>query len=170
MSYLITIAIFGLVLSVFCWHSRRKKKAKAFKDISELAKSIRHFYKIYNYYPITDFTSDEQSGGSVMDILLGKQWVTGHPYSNDVSEKNPKLINFVKYFLHQNTINDMIIDPWGKPYRIAFDTNGDGITEINKLLSGEETIKKIHAPFIIWSDGPDHKNNLCDGDDIYIWG
>jgi hypothetical protein len=62
-----------------------------------------------------------------------------------------------------------LVDPWGQPYKIAFDTNNDLVVEIDLEFEGSRTKKYIEAPFFIWSCGPDKKNALGNGDDITSW-
>tara|TARA_B100002003_G_C13697340_1_gene350959 strand:+ start:39 stop:197 length:159 start_codon:yes stop_codon:yes gene_type:complete len=49
------------------------EKKKAREDIRELTISIITFHETYGTYPIADYCNDEQSGMSVMDILVGKK-------------------------------------------------------------------------------------------------
>ena len=130
--------------------------------------SMLLFFDTYGQYPIVSDKSDEQ-GGSVLNVLGGVKWISGDPMYEYVGTLNPKLINFIEYFMGRKTVNDMILDPWGEPYHIAIDTNGDGITEIQLLYAEAEIIERVEAPFAIWSNGPNRKNELGRGDDIASW-
>ena len=145
------------------------EKKKAREDIRELTISIITFHETYGTYPIADYCNDEQSGMSVMDILVGKKDIMGFANSEEVAKNNPKLINFSKFFINKKTINGMILDPWETPYHIAFDTNKDGITEISALYENEEKIGRIKAPFVIWSNGASRKNELGGSGNITSW-
>lgn len=67
-----------------------------------------------------------------------------------------------------------LIDPWGTPYCFAVDSNGDGTTEIFGYSCdyyGREvyTRKTIDQPYLIWSIGPNRRDELGEEDDICSW-
>jgi hypothetical protein len=60
-----------------------------------------------------------------------------------------------------SVVNGNIVDDWGNPYHIAFDSNHVGTIKI-----GNATIK---ATVAVWSDGPNRINENGTGDDIRSW-
>lgn len=127
---------------------------------------IKQYRLAYGTYPIINNNRDEQSGEDIMDILVALKSPFGSPSYSRVVKLNPKMINFAKPFLGRRTINGMIVDPWGGPYHIAIDTNGDGIIEIHPIEGIE---LRIHQSVIAWSNGPNRRNDLGFGDDICSW-
>jgi len=168
-SFIVSAAIFGIIVAIGCLVLSVKYKRRAVRDVQKLCQGISAFFKEYGRYPIVDAESDEQLGGSVMKVLCGSHWITGEAIHENIGKLNPKLINFVECFVGRKTVNDMVTDPWDEPYNIAFDTNRDGITEIVLEYAGEKTVKRIKAPFVVWCDGPNRKNELGSGDDIASW-
>lgn len=63
---------------------------------------------------------------------------------------------------NNETYRDLFVDPWKNPYRIHFDADKDHIIVIGK--------KSFTADILIYSDGPNRKNDFGAGDDIiFIW-
>jgi len=52
----------------------------------------------------------------------------------------------------------MHIDPWGRPYHVAVDANGDRKIELGRLAA--------HGTFAVWSEGPNQHNDHGKEDDI----
>ncbi len=52
------------------------------------------------------------------------------------------------------------VDPWGRPFHLALDADGDGVVTVEN--------RKLDCGFLMWSDGPNETNDGCTGDDIWV--
>jgi len=54
----------------------------------------------------------------------------------------------------------MAEDPWGHPYRLALDSDNDGLVRV-----GDRFLRRRVA---VWSDGPNEVNEFGEGDDLHV--
>jgi hypothetical protein len=76
------------------------------------------------------------------------------------SERNPRKVVFFEARA-QAFSNGVLTDPWGRPYHIAVDMDGDG-----KIVVGGMSVNK---PIAVWSDGPNGIDERGGGDDAKNW-
>jgi type II secretory pathway pseudopilin PulG len=122
----------------------------------------------------------------IMAVLLDLEfYADGTPTINEGHVKNPKKRRFLDLDIRGGTnalpgvgIDGMYRDPWGSPYVVSIDLNGDGNTRdslyqrpsvsenptnrnigLNRLVksidSNGATIYEVPAPVTVWSPGPD---------------
>ena len=172
---IVIVLVIGAILVHFLEEqSKTKAHDNARDDVVMIVEIIEQYRETYGAYPIVTARTDEQSASSIIRLLAAVRTPMGRPVDEDTALMNPEMISFAKPFLGRRTINGMIVDPWGNPYHIAIDTNGDGTVELDsrdsQLYSSlEEFVLKVHLPVIAWSDGPDRRNDFGFGDDICSW-
>lgn len=178
-AFIVAAALYSSILFTAYLIWARKKRQQATNDIVGLSDAICAFMKKYGRNPIVDSSSDEQPG-RIMLVLSGAKWDFGphneyvppslRAQSADAVKLNPELVNFCSQFKDRRyAVDAMLADPWGNPYHISFDIDGDGVTQLQRRTQREETVKYVEAPFVIWSSGPNGKNELGEGDDIVSW-
>jgi hypothetical protein len=132
----------------------------------------------------------QTNNSELMAVLLDREtFPTGQPTVNAGHMKNPQKNPFLSA---QTSVSDQISagigsdlvyrDPWGDPYIISLDVNGDGVThdavyrktavsrDVSQAsqtmgfngLVGSATAQNSYAytgPVMVWSAGPDKKFN-----------
>jgi hypothetical protein len=172
-------AIIGGIIAAIAYYIESNQKYQRYyqarADVMQIVKIIEKYHATYGEYLIVEKNIDEQPGGILVNILAAVHTPSGHPLYPEVVEHNPKMINFAGALMGRRTLNDRIVDPWGEPYHIAIDTNGDGAVELvwktftHDYKPIDDLVLRIYRPVIAWSNGPDKRNHLGFGDDICSW-
>lgn len=160
------VVVFAAVIYHFVNKEKHNNVMRANDDVMKLVEMIERYRLAYGVYPIIRNDADEQPGEGIMDILVALKSPLCTPSYSRVEKLNPNMINFAEFFIGRRTINGMIVDPWGEPYHVAIDTNEDGITEICRFGNID---LRIHQPVLVWSNGPNRRNDFGLGDDICNW-
>lgn len=182
MTNIITLAIFGLglFLLAMAW-DRPARRRRARRDIRAIVMALRAYDERYGRLPIVEDIEDEQPPGQLLQVLCGAKWQVGKlllPQSDSISRLNPDGTNFIVSLMGRTTLNDALLDPWGEPYHIAVDRNGDGKTTIRcednqardtDLTSRRQTDVTVQLHVAVWSNGPNRKNECGYGDDLSNW-
>ena len=145
------------------------------------------------------------SNSDVMAILLDLEvFGNGQPTVNKGHAMNPKRLVFINAKMVNDTISPGIgldgvyRDPWGNPYVITLDTNGNGKTRdafyknpavsqdpsdpnrgfngLVKTTNANVTVFEANAPVMVWSAGPDKMidparkaNQRANKDNVLSW-
>ena len=131
---------------------RGSRVARAREGVLELSRAITAYTVVYGTLPFATHTPiEDQDNEVLLDILSCR--------SNAMAAitYNPKRVKFI----NDSGRRGPLLDPWGRPYHICLDHDGDGYVRIAK-----ERFKRSH---IVWSDGPNMKNEFGNGDDIASW-
>jgi hypothetical protein len=123
-------------------------------ECHSLAVVLRNYHSEYGRFPLQVTNNSDHEYAADYDRLL--DILQGRDKSLD---ENPRSIVFVELRIYKGRTG---LDSWGKPYHVLADWSGDG-----KVTVG--TIVVTNARVVVWSDGPDQKNELGHGDDIRSW-
>lgn len=166
---ILLIGSFGAVLfwaDLEAAHKNRKSSAK--EAMNQLTFAFEAFFEEYQRLPLANITPNDAiytSKTPLMASLIGLQVAI---------DENPKLLPFFEYKKAHNGKNGLIlndsenaaelVDPWGNPYHLLMDY--DGNNQLTHPRTGE-TLEEIRT--LVWSPGPDGKTGTpeCDEDNIY---
>ena len=121
---------------------------------------------------ITNGTGIEANNSEVIRILTMLPVPEGTPSAQDPAKRNP---GRVAYFnarsapdvrSHGIGPDGVFRDPWGNPYILTFDLDGDG--KCQDPLYGIVTLAPHAAPVAIWSSGPDGKASLSERTNVGV--
>lgn len=162
----------GLLLPVLAKAKEKGKKAVAQTEIKNLAAAISSYESTYSRYPARKESEDAAGGNDytfglvnnrtnseVMIILLDR--AIGF---NANHERNPREIPFIQARIARTGqgpgLGDdlMFRDPWGTPYIITLDLNGDNKCD-DEHYTNMVNVGRIEAPVAVWSAGSDQAWN-----------
>lgn len=175
-TWLILALIFSSALIVFCFwdkvpsrlHPYYISRAKA--ELVGFVVGFKQFQAEYNDAPMEALSDareevPQQARGALLQVLRGKE-----PKVNprNISFWDPPLAKDKKAGLCQDEHGvPVFIDPWGTPYQVVIDLNGDG-----KVPNPDPRDKKEHpfieSPIILFSAGPDRDINTWE-DNVLSW-
>ncbi len=169
---LLAFLMFWGALLVPAWidwlHHQRIRRAYA--DVVTLIAAARQYHSEYRTWPIpwTEAKGDlrfglRRSSEPVVAILRGED-----RSGRDTLRTNPLEIDFfgvVKRDAQELRFNrhGEVIDPWGMPYQLVFDTDYDNICVIEN--SAYPPVRGIGI--VVWSMGPDRRSDTAD--DLTSW-
>jgi len=166
----IFLALASLVLPVLLEIRQRNNSVKTFSDLRVLISAAQRFNREYRLWPVANLPSkgdarygEKNTNSEVMNILQGRDQA-----GNEQHRSNPSQIDFVAEVtersspLRFNTRGD-VIDPWGSPYEMVFDSNYDSVCTVENNVYGPV----IGEGVLIWSCGPDRKSET--DDDLLSW-
>jgi hypothetical protein len=82
-----------------------------------------------------------------------------NPYDTNAPNANGKLYyDACGSGIH---VNGTPRDPWNEMIQVALDLDGDGKVNVNGTL--------VNASVVVWSKGPNKKNEFGGGDDVKGW-
>jgi len=148
----------------------RQRSAAAYSDMKIVMSAAMRLNQEYRVWPSYDAPprgdvryGDSRSNASVMNILQAVDGV-----GNEQHRVNPTRINFIEQVSKQATrlsFNERneLVDPWGQPYQMVFDSNYDNICSIDGSIHGSV----IGQGVVIWSKGPDRNSDT--EDDLLSW-
>jgi prepilin-type N-terminal cleavage/methylation domain-containing protein len=165
----------SLVFSAFKGVTTRARNLEALTAIKAVTTSIQNYSSDYHRMPSRSDGNEEpvelSAGSPLLKVLLG----------DDESRLNPKHVAFLSDpKIGRNGAGGLVgtdgnlslVDPWGTPYRIVMDVNGDGrVTNPDSL--NEDTSIASQAPswlpssVIGYSAGADKKFGTHD--DVVSW-
>ena len=159
----IILLLASLILSGLQVAQRRSAVARARREIAQLVTAWSAYYADYHRFPY-----DEQADGTVLteadeecvQILRGRRHSSDSGRFLTYRQKNPRGIPYMDF--HHRA--DGLRDPWGNPYRIALDGNGNGSVNVRVGTPLSET---LNASVAIWSLGADGTEGT--GDDVLSW-
>lgn len=140
------------VLTCACAPSHHEQEAAS--DVRTLQGAVDSFRFEYGYDPVPTNTKREAHQAEILQVLC--------PSADSLSARslNPKGIHFLNV-PPDRVIDGAFVDPWGNPYHLAFDSDGDGITEVGST--------HITSRVAIWSSGKNGRNDHGRNDDICSW-
>ena len=135
---LVVITIIGILVAILLpvifgvIRSGQRKQAAA--EITGLDSALRAYYSDVGHYPADTGEPGQAVTANLVSVLSGQ----------DVAGQNPHRKLYLQF---KSTSLDagVFVDPWGKPYWISTDTN----------LDGQNGPRKLPAPVLVWSGGPD---------------
>ena len=112
--------------------------------VQEVATQMRTFHKEVGGWPTKQTTGGEElDGASVLAAFQARE-------------------NGAEPFLVERIKDGRLVDRWNRPLHIAADLDENGHVVIG---TGEVEDMRV----IVWSNGPDGKNDYGEGDDIRSW-
>lgn len=177
------VGVFLGIMTPFSHHVQRSRTAQARLEMGQIVNAASAYTNHYGRLPFTgdavqaakpDFTwTDAGAGDTVIPSQLShkannselmailcdlERFRDGEPTSNVNHARNPNKIAF----LEAKQVNGarpgidehgVFRDPWGNPYIITIDVNGDGSCE-------DPLYRKVKGQVLAWSFGPDGKADL----------
>lgn len=123
---IIIVMLMSIVYSVIINTRGRHKFAQVKTDITGLEMALKSYRNTYGTWPGQSGVSVDrcyiENNGVIVKIL------TGDPNDPDSVAFNPRRIRFFEDIRNSWTNqggSDLYVDPWGKPYMIAFDNDND---------------------------------------------
>lgn len=121
-------------------------RAQAKNDVVQIATAIAAFRAEYGRSPSTN-GEVQNVGGPMLQMLMGSK-----------SDLNPRQIVFLEVQAAKKgksgLNNGVFVDPWGSPYKLMLDTDGDGrITNAGPAQQPTAVVEKIVA---VWTDPSTH--------------
>lgn len=166
----VLLALASVILPSLLEIRQRNRSVQAYSDMRILISAASRFNREYRLWPVSDppAKGDARFGtrnanSVVMNILQGIDQV-----GNEQHRVNPSQIDFIEEVsegaanLRFNARGE-VVDPWGSPYEMVFDSNYDSICTVENNTYGPV----IGEGFIIWSSGPDRKSET--DDDVCSW-
>ena len=139
---LMLVMAFAVINTVVRTVFAKAKKTNAVGEVYNLMTALMQFKNDYGHFPRPEGIEREdyelQTNGWLMDTLEG-----GNPRGTVYFESNEK-------FVIGEGDERMYTDPWGRPYRIVIDGNGDG-----KVRRPDDPNLWIEAPVAVFSLGED---------------
>lgn len=164
------LALASIVLPVLLEIRQRNNSVRAYSDLRILVSAANRFNREYRLWPVATppAKGDARYGARnanavVMNILQGRD----QP-GNEQHRLNPSQIDFVAEVTEESPplrLSDRgdVIDPWGSPYEMVFDSTYDSICTVENNAYGPV----IGEGVLIWSSGPDRKPETSD--DLLSW-
>jgi len=165
--FLITASV---IVPVWLDSQQRLRSVQSYSDIRLLIEASSSFNREYRLWPVHDAPArgdarygDRIANAGVMRILMA---IDGP--GNPGHRNNPNQIDFLELASADSTtlrLNDLgeVIDPWGNPYQMVFDSNYDNICTIANSIHGSVMGEGV----AIWSKGADRKSDTSD--DLLSW-
>ncbi len=143
---------------------------QAYSDIRVLISAASRFNNEYRLWPVYNppLKGDVRYGDRNPNSAIYRILSATEGEGNEMHRANPVRINFIQLAagetsqLRFNNVGE-IIDPWGSPYQIVFDSNYDSICSMDDSIYGPIVGEGV----VIWSKGAD----LVSGteDDLKSW-
>ena len=169
-AFAIILILVSIVIPIIIEVKTRAKSVQAYSEIRLLVEAAVAYNREYREWPVYNppERGDARYGErvpnrGVYNILAG---IDGP--GNVAHIRNPNRINFIRLAglehvqLRQNEAGE-VVDPWGSPYQMAFDSNYDNIVTIANSTYGSVVGEGI----LVWSLGPDRKNESMH--DLLSW-
>ena len=180
---LVVIAIIailaGMLLPAIAGARKHAKKVKAKTAMKALETAIAMYESDYGVLPV-----GPNSGMP--------DWIVVWDDTSDSNDKYDQLISILqganprgKRYLDVDSSlgSGVYVDPWGKSYEIALDTNYDGDVAYDTSLpagsqpvdrprydkDGDGNLDPIFRKVAIWSQGDNSRDDKGEGDDITTW-
>ena len=128
------------------------RRLDAKNNAMQLAIATKQFHAEYGHLPLSsanDSADLSPENGVLLDVLRARD-----------EQENPRGIVFFES-REDRFRGSALVDPWGQPYRIVLDTNGDGQINVGN--------KMLRTPVAVWSIGKNGRDEAGAGDDIPSW-
>ena len=141
--------------------SRMAVKSKASAGVMAIFNAIGQFQGDYDRLPMpasavegADSDSETSAEEWLVAILLGRDGTQNFRKTNYLGDIKDAVMKEGKWRsgLIQNGENIALVDPWGNPYHIRLDGNGDGFVSDPNPDADE---KRLKVSAIVWSTGRD---------------
>lgn len=154
---LVVISIIGLLAALLLPALRsardQAKKMKAQASCQALSMGLKAYYNEYGNWPTSDSSGNIPTQLNNTQLANLYKIMTGEDvYLGGSTGGNPRRIAFMdfrKRDIDASSGSNIFVDPWGTPYQVALDDNGDNSTSV---YSGGGSIPFGYA---VWSKGPD---------------
>lgn len=149
----------GILMPAISSISLKGQKVQARGDAKRILAAWKSYYNEYGRWPAN--AGEGASAGMPMNAYFVQ--VLAARYFEDLQD-NPKRIVFIEFAADQLTSTTNVVDPWGTPYRVLFDTNYNGRVERNGFSD-------VYDSVLVWSAGPDTNTSTTAEakDDLNSW-
>lgn len=166
---ILLIAASVVIPAILDIHTRRKS-VQTYSDIRVMLEAASSYNREYREWPVYDPPErgdvrygDRRPNRGVINILMAREGL-----GNEGHGRNPNRIDFIA--LASPGANNLrfnaegeVVDPWGSPYQLVFDSNYDNICAIPNSTHGSIAGEGV----VIWSKGADRKSETMN--DILSW-
>ena len=162
----------GMLLPVLGKAREKAKIAKAQTAINGLAAAFTAYYTEYGKWPVsTTPATGEMLISTKMYSLLKGEDISG-PLSGDSNtvsityNDNPRQIPFLEFKAADLYVSGTVtnfVDPWQVTYRCVFDIQYANQIQNPFLSTGCPGANCVTAGALIWSEGPDGKEDIVNG-------
>ena len=154
---------------------RKVRALQARHSAIELRKAIGTYSTEYRRFPVRETGPgggdlETNSGSKLMNVLLGsdKEAEPGGLntrrrsfFSGRKASDGDKPRNGIAY---ESGGGGVLYDPWGNLYKLIIDTSRD-----ERCTDPSQPGETVAQDSLVWSLGPDGKDDRGEGDDIVIW-
>jgi type II secretory pathway pseudopilin PulG len=168
--------IAGLAIPTISDNGKGKgKRVQAQTALKDITLGITHYHTEYNRYPLPPGQTSEEpiplsEGSTVLKILLGQ----------NEQKLNPRETRYIEPQVGKGGAGGLtgtegsyaLMDPWGMPYEVIVDANGDDKIANPDARNADPAISSSAPPYLFMgaaalSFGPDKKPNTTD--DVVSW-
>lgn len=151
---------------------RKTRSTQAKSDAMQVRAAIETYFTEYRKYPVKDASGTNDvtmlTDNTLMDVLMGSD--------REVAGLNPRRISFYGGkkakgeppkggVVSDGAGGGQLYDPWGEHFVVTIDTNRNGRVA-DPSEGGRETIPN---GVIVYSFGPDRKDDRGQKDDVTTW-
>ncbi len=147
------ILVLLLSLCLSC-HRRAQRDYKAHADITMLVSAVKWFRGEYGRFPVAAELAWRTHGGR--KAVIYNDDPVGPRGAGKAQAVQPQHAP-----MREPISSPLLLDRWGNPYRVMFDTAGEGYVQV-----GNTRISDIVA---VWSVGRNGQDELGSGDDVCSW-
>jgi len=154
---------------------RKVRALQARHNAIELRKAIGAYSTEYRRFPVRDLGQngadlETDSDSKLMNVLLASDKEAGLGglntrrrsfFSGRKASEGDKPRNGIDY---ESGGGGALYDPWGNLYQLIIDTSRD-----ERCSDPSEPGETVAQDVLVWSIGPDGKDDRGEGDDVAIW-
>ena len=154
--------LMGLVIPHGCpiGHGSGQGITKARQQASAIHTALIQYRTDYGKWPLAEQTVEQWETAAdeeVYDRLIAVLAVEGE--SEWIGKINPRRTVYLEAAFNDD---GLVVDPWGNRYRVMIDSDFDG-----EIPAPDGTV--MTAAVLVWSLGPNGKDEAGAGDDLATW-
>lgn len=166
----VLLGVFSILVPALLVLRDRQATRQAYSEIRVLVTAAQRFNREYRLWPVVEppARGDARFGWREPNARVLRVLSAVDGDGNEDHRGNPARIDFITEALvagaslRVNRAGE-ILDPWGQPYQMVFDSNYDSVCTVENNPIGPV----VGTGVIIWSYGPDKRPDT--GDDVRSW-